>query len=157
MRKKLLLDLAEFLETKQFVKLGGEFSMDTFGQFELAAEPVRNNATGTICHPCKTTACALGWAPAVPSIAKAGLSRQESRLPKEPGEVGYPDFTVNGEVIDDDIEAGSMVFGIGRDQSYWLFMPSTGRSYDKISAKTQAKRIRRFVEANGNLDKLGNF
>lgn len=149
MKKELLKDLADFLAKGKFPK-GGTFHMGDWGVMEIPDDAQPEAHDGHICYPCKTTACALGWAPAVPSIAKAGLDRKLTELPRGPGDMEHSSFTIKGKVVDDEIKVAMQIFGVNSAQAVWLFLP---RDMD-ITAKQQAARMRKFLKVNGNLEKL---
>lgn len=138
MRKKLLLDLADYLDKFRETKTR-KFNMDTWGRKANISE-----------RSCRTTACAMGWAPHVPSIAKAGLTSDFD-------DIGYHEmyltFKFKGRGKLDGIDAAIELFQIDDFQAYWLFAPEEPDRLH-ITAKQQAARIREFVRVGGNLKKL---
>jgi hypothetical protein len=114
--KRRLLKLADFLETKV---PPDSFNMSHWGRGDDAGKP-----------QCGTTACALGWASAIPSLRKAGV-----RLAPDGGFVGDSPWGISQKV-----------FGLNLDQHSFLF--DNGQTFDmtrRRGVKVVAKRIRKLV------------
>lgn len=101
---------------------------------------------------CKATACALGWATAIPEFAKLGLYlfRSGDRSGQICLEGGGTDF-----------DAGAILFGIDFNQSFFLFSPEAEnylpgfrwQTPDRNATPKQvARHIRRFIEARRVLE-----
>jgi len=103
------------------------------------AEPIEDDDGGTICG---TSCCALGWAALDPELHAQGLTLMLETVETESGELPiatpeellavmrknphgcyYPKFEDEGSAI----ESAVNFFGITREQSEWLFNPSTYR------------------------------
>ena len=129
-----LLALAEFLETDPRVK--GHFGMD-YELMQRAANgglmPLKKSRRGRPdLQTCGTVACAMGWAPHVPAIRRAGL-----------GYVNTPSgwsLALNGGETYYDL-AAKQLFDISDDDRRLLFMQHDGHR----TPKQVARNIRRFV------------
>jgi hypothetical protein len=115
---------------------------------------------------CQTTACALGWATAIPEW---GLRLAPSCSTKYPC-VATSDLS-NEETAQKDawivsLGTAQKVFGLGRTDANWLFIPSEDdpdlayedeewgeddRPLETASAKTVAEHIRNFVKERQGL------
>jgi hypothetical protein len=96
---------------------------------------------------CGTTACALGWAPSIPSIRKAGLVLEI--MSTDLGKVGDVVFKRNGKRYYG-TAAGEQAFGLNPEEASFLFLPGQKlngvRSPDSNStAKDVAHHILAFV------------
>ncbi len=157
MSKPLLTDrlykLADFLETVQpkHFNLGsyvdsrnaaeGDES-DGYSYNELSKDDVK-----ALCAvgkgkdaelKCGTTACAMGWAPAVyPRIFRWDIKDGLVCTKNENLEEGAQEF-----------------FGISEDEYTYLFMPGSYKKDDKTKPKDVAKRIRAFADAKTFLSNI---
>ena len=131
--KRRLLKLADFLETvprKRFDYMQW-VGKDWDGKSSL------NN--------CGTTACALGWATAIPSLRRAGL-RLKRRVPSN-----YVCLKEESPNYDSASRAAEKVFGLSFREFMWLFVPGDGHHKPSFKAtpKQVARHIRRFVKNGG--------
>jgi len=84
--------------------------------------------------PCKTAACAVGWATTIPAFRRAGLTTDSS---------GWPIYSEWGG-----FNAAEQFFGLTEDDALHLFASSYRyRLADLTRPTTVARRIREFVEA----------
>lgn len=132
---KRLLDLADYLETKVPASC---FNYKDFGVGDSSTQKLK----------CGTAGCALGWAPSVPSIRRAGLRWIDSQT------IGCVDVNGNLKEYND---AAYTVFGIDEDDYNYLFMTGAECKYG-MSIKTTpgevAAKIRKFVKTKtSKLDK----
>jgi hypothetical protein len=130
--KRRLLKLADFLD-----KLPPErFDFGTWGD-------VRDGKSGQDAleeaELCGTTACALGWAPALPFAKKLGIKLQvsETQFGKS-----FATFTKNGRRISPD-RVAKVLFGIGGDAMSYIFHNSVLNGDG--TAQEVATGIRAFV------------
>lgn len=89
-------------------------------------------------YNCNTTACALGWACAIPQFRRAGL--KASINDQYSLTVNYKNYVF--------FEAGQKFFGISPIESYWLFDPgqySQSSSYN-ITKYDVVKRIKQLLK-----------
>lgn len=135
---KLLLALADFLENDPRVK--GHFEMDYAVVQGASRKPGKKDVPDLAA--CGSAACALGWAPYVPAIAKARVLRWDFNP------AGFPRWVVS--LADSDQEGGDVgaigaaAFGISEEDGAHLF----GESRDgHRTPKQVARNIRRFVKA----------
>ncbi len=153
--KARLLQLADLLETKAVKKHFNfsEWGAAAKGKDNLLEEP----------NLCGTTACALGWAPALSCAKKAGiklvLTSGRAGIfggPKGDEYMGLSDERFradfqgrNGDYMDPE-EVALELFGIGYDAFSILFMPGgspfKGAPGRNASAKAVAANIRKFVD-----------
>lgn len=156
-----LLALAKFLETK--VKPQNFDFSSWVGQIpkDLKLTPTK----------CNTTACALGWATAMPRFSRLGL-----RISGEPGSsFGYvscgqtEEETLGMDDIEISFDSASRVFGVTDAEAQYLFAPENAAPQSLVghcetceceiakslpdspgetaTAKDLAKHIRNFVKA----------
>jgi hypothetical protein len=128
---KRLLKLADFLEKLKPARFDyGEWVGKTWqGGLDLS---------------CGTTACALGWAAAMPEFRRLGL-RLIAYDPEHPEGGGtVRDIETGAE----DQDAAVRVFGLDSLGACELFLPGPGGDFPKADAtpKQVAKHIRRFVK-----------
>lgn len=135
--KRRLLALANLLESGE---VNNHFYFGSWGDTvdpvekdcDVLADPVR----------CGTTACALGWAPALPFAKKLGF-----RLSSQGRECGYARFTKNGRFVTPGAVAKTL-FGLSELQSDMLFNPGDTMPIplEKDATPVQvAENIREFV------------
>ncbi len=129
-----LLALAEFLETDPRVK----------GHFEMDYELMQRSANGGWAaltkskrgrpdlHTCGTVACAMGWAPHVRALRRAGLGYVKFN--------GMWGLSLNGEETYY-ADAAVQLFGISDRDRQHLFLERPGHR----TPKQVARNIRRFV------------
>ena len=127
--KKRLLKLADFLQKlppKRF-DYGDWVGEDWEGKPDLS---------------CGTTACALGWATAMPKFRKLGLYLNPD---------GFPQMV--GDNTGGTYEASATIFGLSTSEYSYLFLLGTMSPFDKTKygpdedafPKEVAKHIRKFV------------
>ncbi len=99
---------------------------------------------------CGTTACALGWATAIPEFQALGLRLVKTDLSHSFSRVMLGDYNTNSS-------AAAIVFGITSDEADYLFLPGELPPYERrsgkleespdaeASAKDVAQHIRDFV------------
>lgn len=129
---ELLLDLADFLENDPRVK--GHFDMD-FVLCDSGGGKPEVDARGRIRVTCGTAACAMGWAPMVPALRRAGL-----RYGVYNGRAWS--LVLNGEWLPFDTTA-RLLFDISAEHCDKLFY----KRPDHSTPKQVARNIRRFVTA----------
>lgn len=152
--KRRLLKLAKFLERlpKKRFDFGQWVGDDWKGKKDLS---------------CGTTACALGWATAIPSFRKAGLRLKSYGFTSYP-RGGYVTLKGHDNSLSSE-EAAAQVFGITENEATYLFNPDMdSQGLDDAlaerlslhdappsdaSAKQVAKHIRRFVKAKFDFKK----
>lgn len=88
--------------------------------------------------PCRTSACAMGWAAQHPWFRARGLYVTRD---------GLPYFRSDGGT-----DAASSFFEITKLQAYYLFMPEGYSGGGNPSVRRVIKRIRKFVETNGKIN-----
>lgn len=139
--------LADFLDTiTPEDERAAQFNMNYWANLEGHSE----SADGVDGITCGFTACALGWATAIPEFKQAGL-----RL--EITDYGSADVRFDGEYA---TSASMLFFGISRAESHKLFMPDLedypefkstedGEGiegwYEKITPQMVATKIRELV------------
>lgn len=128
---KLLLALADFLENDPRVE--GHFDM-AHVLAENGGDLFRTKRGKPDLHACGTAACAMGWAPTVPSIRRAGLSYVKLRA-------GDWYIGVHG-IACDFIDAAEDIFDIAGSDADYLFYPRDGHR----TPKQVARNIRQFVK-----------
>lgn len=136
-QKARLLKLADLLETDAKNKKGMRFDLGTVGQAS-----VPDSAAFAPALDCGTTACAMGLA------AVSGAFKRSAGLSFT---IRFGDqirCTINGRQRDYD-DAAMKIFGITRDDAYFLFSPSDYEVTPRGAAGERfvAKRIRAFVKA----------
>jgi hypothetical protein len=87
---------------------------------------------------CGTTACAMGWAVAMPEFKRLGFVLGQSW--------GFPIVKNRQGHFIGFYDAGTTMFGLSNDDYDALFIPNSAAA-EKYSAKTVAKKIRAFVKA----------
>lgn len=121
------------------------------------------SAVDTLTTPeCKTTACALGWATAIPEWGLR-LAPSDSEHPCVTTSDVTDEMAANSFAWTTSKNAAMTTFGLSESEVYWLFVPSDedpyfceegdewsdeGKPLDTASAKTVAQHIRNFVEEN---------
>lgn len=111
MNKQRLLLLAEALETRIPAK---KFDLATWRDDSRAAS--NGTTDNDLLHTCGTTACAVGWACALPEFQKEGL-RYGTAGPTLEGLVTEP-----GKEWRDSWTAVETFFGLSEDDAAWLFI-----------------------------------
>lgn len=105
---------------------------------------------------CGTTACALGWAAAMPAFNRIGLKLRRIPSKYADGEDAWNvGFELNGNICTA-LEAASETFGISWDDASHLFMPNSADPYGNVwersidwenaSAKQVARKIEQYVK-----------
>ena len=153
------------MTTKAQIKKGNERLLE-LAEFLEALPPKRfdyNEWAGTDWKgaqdlSCGTTACALGWATAIPKFRKLGLVLMRYTVE------GLP-FPLDKVTDETGTDAAKRIFALTRQEAEYLFVPIETNSRDwmgwrndyatelpkaappkgNASAKTVAKHIRRFV------------
>lgn len=136
-----LLKLADFLDTLK----RKDFDFGCWvgdGLVDTAFEAYNDVVNQRITPGCGTTACALGWATAIPSLRRAGLrlAQGEVCLVKDMGKEDY----------DRPERAAAEVFGLSDEEFQLLFTPGypdEGCLPEEATAKQVAKHIRKFVKS----------
>ncbi len=130
-----LLKLADFLQTLPRQK------------FDYTSW-IGDNWNGESLMTCGTTACALGWATAMPEFRRVGLQMEKIHDDYDPrsfyGQVCLKDNPGCGEE-----EAGMQVFGLTSDEFNFVFVPVNleNRNENGATPKQVASKIRKFVKA----------
>lgn len=135
--KRRLLQLAELLESPAVEK---HFNFSHWGVSSVTPE----NCPLAEAEACGTTACALGWAPALPFAKSLGITLD---VTSEAGNLGGT-FRRNGREIGPDYVA-RLLFGLNRGQSDMLFYPGSspiGNLYGDATPRLVAENIRKFVQ-----------
>lgn len=142
--KRRLLKLADFLHAlpRKF------FDYGVYCTVKLNdGDPLQNAAE------CGTTACAIGWAPALPFAKREGVKfsvQQYSYDRNDDGNTAHDaSFTING-VGSHAIAVAEKLFGLSEDEFNSLFIPgekAVGCSGlpDTATPKALARHIRKFV------------
>lgn len=146
---KRLLKLADFLDTLPRKR----FDFDQF---------VGDDWKGTQDLSCGTTACAIGWMPAIPAFRRLGVrykgTPQEQIGTAVDGTPIYESAYVrvcmkdSREEYNTEVGVGEQIFGLNRESFNHLFIPGyTGYGYsglsEKATPKQVAKHIRKYVKA----------
>lgn len=148
--KERLLKLADFLDTVPPSRFDfSRWAGNTWKDQNLLDES------------CGTTACAFGWATAIPEFQALGLhlTRSEDRVVH---------VSVDKEQAsrhwESTLRAANVVFGLDEEQTEWLFIPSEtcrsdwdddedygpdGKPFDDASPRSVAEHIRDFVDRDG--------
>ena len=93
---------------------------------------------------CGSTACALGWATAIPEFKQAGL---KLKVELSYGQPRVPIY-IPAYKEKERTSAGASFFGLSYDQASWLFSP-WWYPESHTSRRYVAKRIRSFAETQG--------
>lgn len=139
-RPDYLLALADYL-----AKVNNQFDLDSWiakqdedgDEVELTAaelKKLKGNPKWKALKECGTTGCAMGHAPSVPLLAKAGLklfSDGVSLMPEYKGSHGF--------------DAGQELFGITYDVARYFFHPDYYDEDQLKEPKVVAERIYEFV------------
>lgn len=161
-RPDLLKDLANYLN-----KIDNQFNLDGWVQLkedeswwidkEKAAKLTgKKPPTHKLFKECGTTGCAMGHAPSVPSIWKAGL-RLTTTCDNDNGDNTTTIVPENKFTGSQDFEAAMEIFGIPRAVSEYFFDPDQYDTHVK-NPKIVAKRIYEFLEnPMDHLHYLGEF
>jgi hypothetical protein len=148
-RPDLLKDLANYLN-----KIDNQFDLSTWIGYkegdiwmdDIRLEHAEKLVKGPLTHKklkeCGTTGCAMGHAPSVPSIAKAGLKLHILDSDAEEGiAVLVPEYKgATGE------DAAMNLFGIPREVAGYFFMPNSYPENKRKNPKYVADRIYKFLE-----------
>lgn len=100
------------------------------------------NWVGKLDVSCDTTACALGWATAMPEFRRLGLYLNRTR---QVSLRGYR--VVDRRAIQPSVYAAAKLFGISVNQAMYLFVPDCNELGFRASAKDVAKHIERFARS----------
>jgi hypothetical protein len=92
---------------------------------------------------CGTTACALGWATAIPEFQKLGLYMNFDGIPKLIGR------GQNAEGWRAGYEAGAVVFGLAEEEADYIFYPEGNEV--EMTAQQVAQRIKTFLLEDRNI------
>ncbi len=136
------------MNTKRLLKLAEKLETVNRKQFDISDwyyNPVEKNCGK---YNCDTVACALGWAPSIPSFRRAGLTIQKSgnvilKITNEQRDKYNCVFnTVSG------CTAGRVFFDLTKEQSNSLFLPSGYSIEGKVTPKVVARKIRSMVKTH---------
>jgi hypothetical protein len=137
LQKRRLLKLAALLQADAKNKKGIRFDIGNVGR-NVNGEDF--NPKEVVPLDCGTSACAMGLASISGAFKKQGLSYKVE---------GYDIWnTFNGKLIDFDL-AARRLFGITREQAYYLFAPWTyplGKRKGAAAEREVVRRIKRVVE-----------
>lgn len=148
--KERLLKLANFLETVPAHK------------FDYSSWVNGWQGDAVMSATCGTTACAFGWATAIPEFSALGLHLFKDRF-------GVPGVSIDKKADDFQsswaatYDAAEELFGLDSSEAEWLFTPSDherdsdydsdsdtygsdGRPYRDVEPSVVAEHIRNFVE-----------
>lgn len=132
--KRRLLRLADFLEKEV---TNHQFDFSTFGNTLNRYTP---NGTDALkdANLCGTSACALGWAPALPFARKLGFKLEVRSH-------GVPTFTRKGKPVSTNTVARDL-FGLDHASWSYIFYPSVLNcgGGDDETRETVAEGIRKF-------------
>lgn len=139
MNKERLLKLAAFLETVPPER----FDYNTWAGEDWQGKPDLS---------CGTTACAFGWATAIPEFAAAGLKLVKNRHGSIHVELAGMAYDQETGGYDRSLSSAVQFFDISSMDAHYLFIPEG--SMEGWEATRVAQHIRNFVESDGEHEVL---
>ena len=139
--KRRLLALADKLEAIP----ENQFDFGTFGEVPSGSSASKGTDILKESNFCGTTACALGWAPALPFAKKMGFANTLVRT----GDYTGTSFTKNGRIVGP-YQVAKALFGLSTQAFSFLFHPDShmgGMTSPKSDAFASdvAEHIRNYV------------